>query len=104
MYKAQWRQVQVLADSFWKKWQREYLQCLQPRQKWRQDRPNVKQGDIVLLKEKHTLRNEWPKGIIIEAIEGTDGRVRKVVVRTIKDGTAVSYTRPITEIVVLLSE
>ena len=103
LYKAQWRQVQALANQFWVRWRQEYLHTLQPRRKWHDDRPNVKQGDVVLLKDKNVLRNEWPVGIIEEAIPGRDGRVRKAVVRVLKEGKATTYTRPIIELVILLS-
>lgn len=29
MYKAQWRRVQYLADTFWQRWNKEYLHTLQ---------------------------------------------------------------------------
>ena len=32
--RPRWRQVQYLADTFWKRWFREYLLLLQSRQKW----------------------------------------------------------------------
>ena len=33
-YSSRWRQVQYLADVFWRRWLREYLPSLQQRQKW----------------------------------------------------------------------
>ena len=103
LYNAQWRQVQALANQFWVRWREEYLHTLQPRRKWHDDRQNIKQGDVVLLKDKNVLRNEWPVGIIEEAIPGRDGRVRKAVVRVLKEGKATTYTHPIIELVILLS-
>lgn len=44
--KAQWRQVQGLADCFWKRWRQEYFTTLQTRLKWKVDKPNVKEGDV----------------------------------------------------------
>ncbi len=104
LYKLQWRQVQSLADQFWKRWRQEYLHTLQRRQKWFHDQPNIRKGDIVLLKEKNTARNEWPIGLVEKAIPGTDNMVRAAIVRVIRDKKATTYTRPITEMVVLLSE
>ncbi|XP_071100525.1 uncharacterized protein [Haliotis cracherodii] len=103
LYKSQWRQVQSLADQFWGKWKNEYLHTLQRRHKWFSDEPNVSQDDVVLLKEKNTARNEWPIGVIEKAIPSTDGKVRKAVVRVIREKSATTYTRPISEMVVLLS-
>ena len=33
LYIKQWKQVQALADAFWKRWRQEYLVSLQPRRK-----------------------------------------------------------------------
>ena len=49
-------------------------------------------------------RNEWPLGLIVKAIPSGDNKVRKVEVRIMKQGTAKTYLRPVTEVVVLLSE
>ncbi len=80
IYKSQWKQTQVLAEAFWKKWKHEYLHSLQARRKWQTDHSNIKEGDIVLLMED-SQRNEWPMAIITKTIEGGDNRVRKVILR-----------------------
>ncbi|KAK7930586.1 hypothetical protein WMY93_006981 [Mugilogobius chulae] len=72
LYKAQWRQVQGLADCFWKRWRQEYLATLQTRRKWTVEKPNVKEGDIVLLKDTQVKRNEWPVGMVVKAIPSDD--------------------------------
>lgn len=46
----QWKQVQCLADTFWKSWKREYLVPLEHCGKWTDDKPNISVGDVVLLK------------------------------------------------------
>ena len=60
LYGKQWKQVQALADSFWKRWRQGYLVSLQPRRKWHTDKPNLSEGDVVLLKDAQVKRNEWP--------------------------------------------
>ena len=45
-----WRKAQYLADQFWVRWRKEYVQNLQKRPKWRTHERNVSVGDIVLLK------------------------------------------------------
>ena len=64
LYRSQWKYVQILADNFWKRWRVEYLQTLQVRRKWKDERENVKSGDVVLLRDKGCHRNEWPTGIV----------------------------------------
>lgn len=104
LYGKQWKQVQCLADTFWKRWRGEYLSTLQSRRKWTKDKPNVKEGDVVLLKDSQAHRNEWPMGLVVKALPSSDKRVRKVEVRIVKDGTVKVFLRPVSEIVVLLSE
>ncbi|XP_067309102.1 uncharacterized protein [Pseudorasbora parva] len=103
MYKSQWKQVQNLADTFWKRWKQEYLPTLQTRRKWMDEKPNVQEGDVVLLKDSQVKRNEWPMGLVTKAIPSADGKIRKVEVKIIKQGTAKVYLRPISSVIVLLS-
>lgn len=104
LYGKQWKQVQCLANTFWKRWKGEYLSTLQSRRKWTKDKPNVKEGDVVLLKDSQAHRNEWPIGLVVKALPSSDKRVLKVEVRIVKGGTAKVFLRPVSETVVLLSE
>nr|XP_061817683.1 uncharacterized protein LOC133607218 [Nerophis lumbriciformis] len=104
LYNKQWRQVQSLAETFWKRWRQEYLRTLQPRKKWKSERPNLQVGDVVLLKDTKGKRNEWPTGIIEETFPSRDGRIRKVNVKIIKQGIPKVYSRPVSEVVLLLSK
>jgi hypothetical protein len=45
------------------------------------EKPNIKLGDIVFEKDKGLARNDWPVGIVKEAIKSDDNLVRKAVVR-----------------------
>ena len=103
LYKSQWRQVQSLADTFWKRWRHEYLSTMQARRKWQEEKRNLQDGDIVLLKDNDVKRNEWPVGLIVKTVPSKDTRVRKVEVKIFKQGTARIYLRPISEVVLLLS-
>nr|XP_055053880.1 uncharacterized protein LOC129439016 [Misgurnus anguillicaudatus] len=104
LYGKQWKQVQCLADTFWKRWRGEYLSSLQNRRLWTEDKPNINVGDVVLLKDSQVHRNEWPVGLIVNTFPSQDGKVRKVEVRVAKQGTVKTFLRPVTEIIVLLSE
>ena len=46
-----WRQIQHLADIFWRRWIKEYLPTLQERQRWNRPRRNFVIGDIVLVSD-----------------------------------------------------
>ena len=97
-----WRRVQYLADQFWLRWRREYLQSMQPRRKWSSPRRNLTNGDVVLMKEDGAHRNDWPLGRITEAIQSEDGQVRKARVEIIRDGKKKAFLRPVKELVVLV--
>lgn len=103
MMKCQWKRVQVLADEFWYRWRREYLSTLHCRRKWPQKELDIKEGDVVLLKEKQTKRNEWPMGIIVKAVPSEDGMIRKAEVKVVKQCMTNIYYRPILELVFLMS-
>lgn len=102
MIRSHWKRVQGLADEFWKRWKMEYLQTLQVRKKWQEDHPNLKPGDVVLMKDRESARNDWPLGIITKAFKSEDGKVRKVELDLMKNGERVTYVRPISELVTLL--
>lgn len=95
--KRRWRQVQYLADQFWKRWSKEYLPLLQTRSKWHRERRNLSVGDIVLLVDDTCSRNAWPLARIIETFPNSDGYVRRVKVKT-KGGVLM---RPIDKCVLL---
>lgn len=103
LIREQWKQVQSLADMFWNKWKHEYLKTLQLRHKWQGKRPNLQEGDVVLLKDNQAKRNQWPVGLITKTFPEEDGLVRKVQVEIVKDGARKAFSRPVTEVVLLLS-
>ena len=104
LLKNQWKRVQALAETFWARWRCEYLSTLQSRQKWQAQKPNLKEGDIVLMKDSQSKRNQWPMGIIVKAIPSKDGLVRKVEVKVTRNQTVKTFSRPISEVVLLFSQ
>ncbi len=104
LYGSQWRKVQALANQFWARWKQEYLPILQKRCKWTESRANLQVGDIVLLKDSTLSRNDWPMAMITNTFPGTDGRVRKVEVKTTSQGTTKRFFRPISQVILLLSK
>ena len=77
--RKRWRQVQHLANEFWTRWKKEYLQSLQVRQKWNDKSKNIQKDDIVLVKDENLPRNQWPLGRVVETFkDDQDGLVRQV--------------------------
>ena len=95
--RKKYRQAQVLANSFWNRWLKEYLPTLIQRTKWTDEARNAAVGDLVLVVEPKVSRGMWLFGRIIRVFPGKDGRVRSAEVRT-RTGT---YTRPVTRLCVL---
>ena len=102
LHRQQWRQVQHLANTFWHRWRREYLPILQSRSKWQDTRPNVKEGDLVLLKDSQVKRNEWPLALVTKTYPDQDGKVRKIELKVTRSGSSKTFLRPVSETILLM--
>ena len=96
--RRRWRQVQYLADLFWRRWSKEYLPLLQLRQKWVKPKRNLAVGDVVLVYTEASHRNSWPLGRILETFPDKRGSVRRVRVRT----KSAVYERPVDKLCLLV--
>lgn len=96
--KCRWKQVQYLADLFWKRWTKEYLTLLQERQKWTKANPDLQKGDIVMIVNSSASHGSWPLGKVVEVLADAKRLVRIVKVKT-KTGV---LERPITKLCLLL--
>ena len=97
--RKRWRIAQHLANCFWSRWRKEYLQLLQPRQKWTSDKRNLKVDDVVLLKEEGVVRGHWPMGRVTEVHPSDDGLIRSVSVQA---GRSI-LKRPVNKTVLLVA-
>lgn len=95
--RKKWRQSQVLADHYWKRWLHEYLPTLQKRQKWTSPRRNLAVDDLVLVADQKVPRGHWLLGRVTRVFPGRDGLVRTVEVKT-KGSTLI---RPIRKLCLL---
>ena len=98
-FRKRWRISQHLANAFWSRWRKQYLQLQQTRQKWGQVKRNSQVGDIVLLKEEGVARGHWPIARVTEVHPSADGLVRSV---TLQKGTSI-LKRPIHKTVLLVA-
>jgi hypothetical protein len=97
--RKRWRQIQYMADQFWRRWTREYLPSLQQRSKWVTHRRNFAVGDIVLVVDDQSPRNAWPLARVIEVYPGSDGLIRRLKVKT----STTVLERPIDKCILLNS-
>lgn len=109
-HQRKWRQIQYLANLFWKRWHSQYLVLLNQRQKWQTEKRVLKIGDMVLVVETNLPRNEWLLGRIVDVERDKYGHVRSANIRVTKCkylppgkfGTTI-MKRPITKLVLLSS-
>lgn len=94
---SKWQKLQVLHHQFSTRWKNEYLKQLHKRTKWKTQQINVKEGDLVVVKDDLLPPNEWRLGRVIRLHSSSDENVRVVDVRT----QCGIYTRPITRLCVL---
>lgn len=98
--RKRWRHVQHLANVFWGRFRKEYLQSLQQRNKWNHPRRNFMVDDIVLLKDPDVGRQQWPMARVVGTFPGTDGLVRTVELRVASSKK--TLRRPIQKLVLLV--
>ncbi|XP_072172491.1 uncharacterized protein [Diadema setosum] len=98
--KRRWKQMQYLADLFWRRWVKEYLPSLQQRQKWLQPGRNLQVGDIVLIADETAPRCSWSMARVQEVMPDEKGFVRRAKVKTASS----VLTRPVTKLCLLLEQ
>ena len=81
--RKRYRQIQVLAQDFWRRWSTEYVTELQRRQKWSTTSKNLAVGDVVLAVDPTTPRTHWPVARVIEIKRSNDGLVRSATIKSI---------------------
>ena len=74
--RKRWKQAQILANHYWKRWLREYVPSLQERQKWNQTQKNLQVGGLVLIAHDNVPRNQWPLDRVTTVFPDSDGLVR----------------------------
>ena len=95
--RRRWRQAQLIAEHFWRRWSREYVPTLIKREKWTKDTRQLQVGDVVLVAENNTPRGLWPIARVTKVFPGSDQRVRSVELKT-RSGT---YVRPVVKVALL---
>jgi hypothetical protein len=80
-----------LVQSFWKRWNVEYLHNLQTKQKWNTPSTPITPGTVVVIIVDNAPTLSWPLAVVERIHPSKDGIIRVVTVRTSR-GT---YTRPV---------
>ena len=74
---------------------REWVPLLNPAKKWRQELPDLKVNDVVVVASNDTPRGQWPLARVMEVYPGKDNHVRVVKLRL---ATGKSLVRPIAKL------
>lgn len=98
--RKRWKRVQYIAEQFWARWRKYYLPKLVARDKWHDKKVCLTIGDIVLIKEKCSRRNNWPTAVVVSTKFSADGLVRSATVRLASNRKM--FTRCVNDLVVIL--
>ncbi|CAK1595087.1 unnamed protein product [Parnassius mnemosyne] len=77
-----WQLTQRMLQGFWRRWSNDYINQLQQRYRWKDQTPEPKEGDVVLVKEDDLPPCKWLLGIIVVKHPGKDNITRVVTLRT----------------------
>jgi len=95
---TRWQLVRQLTERFWKVWQSDYVNTLQQRAKWRRESiPDIRVGQLVLLRNSLLPPCKWELGRITICHSGSDGLTRVVTVKTATS----EYKRPLNKLCLL---
>ena len=92
-------------NEFWCCWMKEFLQSLQDRKKWRNTKRNLKVGDIVILQEANSIRDDWHMCRVMETYRDEKGfvwSVRLEIWSVDQAGRKNIVNRPVSKVVLLL--
>ena len=92
-----WELITAMRNSFWIRWRKEVLHHMQQRNRWSQPQTNLKEGDVVLVKDELTPPARWPLARVSIVHPGNDQLVR---VATVKTATT-QFTRPVAKLILL---
>ena len=93
---AQSKKVNRIINHFWDRWHKEYTVNLRETHKQNfqnRDQQHIRLNDIVLIHDENLPRLTWRKGIVVELLDGLDGKMREAEVRTPNESI---LKRPIT--------
>jgi len=81
-YLRRWKYVQFLMQTFWRRWQLEYLPQFQSRGKWVTKTTPLQVDNIVIIKDDCMPPARWKLGRVTKVHPGSDGIIRVATVRT----------------------
>ena len=92
-------------NEFWCRWRKEFFQSLQERKKRTNTKRNLKVGDIAILEDANTIRNDWHTCTFMETYCDEKEFVRSVRLKTEsvnQAGRNNIVDRPVSKVALLL--
>ncbi|XP_067616195.1 uncharacterized protein [Eurosta solidaginis] len=83
-----------MVQHFWQRFKEDILSTMQIRTKWQERKPNIKENDLVIIKDDRFPVGQWPMGRVVSLHPESDELIRVVTIKT-ATGT---FKRPITKL------
>ncbi|XP_049883729.1 uncharacterized protein LOC126379136 [Pectinophora gossypiella] len=90
---SRYKRLEMLRQSFWRRWQHDYIAELQQRTKWKENHNNLKIGDLVIIQEDNVPPLCWRLGRIKQLYPGADGIARVADINTSRGCVRRALTR-----------
>lgn len=74
--------MERMVQHFWRRFKSDILSSMQIRTKWQEKQPNLRENDLVIIKDDRFPVGHWPMGRIISLHPGADGLVRVATIKT----------------------
>ena len=97
----QYKHLETVLNHFWKRWHQEYLIELREHQRCKAKsiyEQQIYEGDVVFIQEDKMPRARWKMGVVEKLNKSVDNKIRGAVVRYIKNGQAITISRPINKL------
>ena len=78
---SSWKLTRHLSQEIWCMWKSTYLKSLNAHSMWKTSRPNLRVGDVVVVKDETLRQRSWPLALIVRTYPGKDNLVRVVDIR-----------------------
>jgi hypothetical protein len=77
-----WKRIELLKQQFWHRFSNEYILWLQQKTKWQSSTGELKEGVLVVVKDKTLPPLLWELGRVVRVIPGSDGVARVADIKT----------------------
>lgn len=80
---SRFQYIQSMVQRFWYRWQRDYLNQLQVRSKWKTEQRSVEPGMLVIIKDLKLPPRQWRLGRVQSVHRGQDNIPRVLTLKTV---------------------